>query len=155
VNDDLGRFHMNTAIAALMEMTNVLSLTVQDAAFRPMPTNADGAVLRDAAERLLLLLAPMAPFLCEEAWERLGHGKTIFSQPIPVHDPEAVTVDTVTVVVQVGGKVRGRLDIPVGASEDAVRALALADENVTRHLGGKPPRKVIYVPGKVLNLVAG
>jgi leucyl-tRNA synthetase len=154
VNADLDAFQMNTAIAALMEHMNALSLALQDPAFRPEPGNPDGAVLREAIDRHLVLLAPMAPFIAEELWERTGHTGTIFHASLPKHDERALAVDTVTVVVQVGGKVRGRLDVPAGSTQDHVLALALADVNVSRHLGGKNPRHVVYVPGKLLNLVA-
>ena len=95
----------------------------------------------------------MAPFITEELWERTGHSGSILHASIPKHDPEAVRSDTVTVVVQVSGKVRARLEVPVSATESQVKELALADENVVRHLEGKSPRRAIYVPGKLLNLV--
>ena len=153
VNTDLERFQMNTAIAALMELVNVLSLAMQDASFAPGKGNASGAVLREAVDALLVLLAPMAPFITEQLWERTGHSGSIFHASIPKHDPEAVRADTVTVVVQVSGKVRARLEVPVSADETQVRELALADENVLRHLEGKALRRAVYVPGKLLNLV--
>jgi leucyl-tRNA synthetase len=153
VNADLDRFQMNTAIAALMELTNTLSLTLQDEGFRPAPDAADGAALREAVDSLLVLLAPMAPFLTEELWEDTGHEGTIFHAAIPRHDPAALVRETFTLVVQVGGKLRARLEAPVGATEEAAVALALGDPNVAGHLGGKSPRKTIYVPGKLLNLV--
>jgi leucyl-tRNA synthetase len=153
VNADLDRFHMNTAIAALMEHTNLLSLAAQDSRFQPTPGNADGAALREAVDRQLVLLAPMAPFIAEELWERVGHERSVFRAPIPGFDPEVVRVDTAVVVVQVGGKVRAKLEVPSTADEAEVTALALADANVTKHLGGKDPKKVIYVPQKLVNLV--
>jgi leucyl-tRNA synthetase len=153
VNSDLDRFHMNTAIAALMELSNGLSLALQDPAFRPAPDRPAGAVLRHAAESLLVLLAPMAPFITEELWSRLGHSGSIFRTPVPTHDPEAIRVESAVVVVQIAGKVRARLEVPLGLDRDTILARALEDENVSRHLGGKDPRKVIYVPDKLLNLV--
>jgi leucyl-tRNA synthetase len=153
VNGDLERFQMNTAIAALMEHVNTLSLVIQNDAFKAEPRTAAGAVLREAVDRHLVLLAPFAPFVAEELWERTGHADTVFRAQIPAHDPQAVKTDTVTVIFQVGGKVRGRLEVPAGAGEAEVTALALADENVTRHLGGQRPRRTVYVPGKLLNLV--
>jgi leucyl-tRNA synthetase len=153
VNADLNRFQMNTAIAALMELVNALSLALQDGGFEPRPGNPDGAALREAVDALLALLAPMAPFIAEELWERTGHAGGVFHAGIPRHDPEAVRSDTAIVVVQVLGKVRARLEVPIAATEDEVKALALADENVSRHLNGKMPRRAIYVPGKLLNLV--
>ena len=155
VNEDLERFEMNTAIAALMELTNTLSVTLQDAGFTPAPDTADGAVLREAVDALLVLAAPMAPFLCEELWERTGHSGSIFHAPIPKHDPRALERDTFLLVVQVAGKVRARLTAPSGATAEEAKALALADERIRQHLGGKPPAKAIYVPGKLLNLVPG
>jgi leucyl-tRNA synthetase len=155
VNEDLDRFQMNTAIASLMELTNTLSLTVQDADFRPAPEDADGAALREAVDRLLVLLAPMAPFVSEELWERTGHGGTVFHASIPGHDPAALRRDTFTLVVQVGGKLRARVEAPVEATREEAVALALAEENVREHLGGKAPAKVIYVPRKLVNLVPG
>ncbi len=153
VNEDLDRFQMNTAIAALMELTNTLSVTVQDPAFRPDPAHADGAVLREAVDALLILAAPMAPFICEELWERTGHAETVFHHPVPRHDPAAIRRDTYTLVVQVAGKVRARLEVPVSADRERALQLALAEENVREHLGGQPPAKVIFVPGKLVNLV--
>jgi leucyl-tRNA synthetase len=153
VNGDLERFQMNTAIATLMEHVNALSLVLQNESFGAEPGNAAGAVLREAVDRLLVLLAPFAPFLAEELWERTGHADTVFRARIPRHDPEAMKTDTVIVIVQVGGKVRGRLEVPLTATEAELTALALADENVSRHLGGKSPGRIVYVPGKLLNLV--
>jgi len=153
VNSDLERFQMNTAISAMMELVNVLSLAVQDPSFAPNKTNASGAVLREAIDALLVLLAPMAPFITEELWERTSHSGSILHASIPKYDPEAIRADTVTVIVQVSGKVRARLEVPASATESQVKDLALADENVLRHLEGKSLRRAIYVPGKLLNLV--
>ena len=153
VNSDLSGFQMNTAIAALMEHANTLSLALQDPSFTPAPDHADGAVLREAVDRLIVLLAPMAPFIGEELWERTGHAGTVFLQALPVHDPAALARDTFTLVVQVAGKVRARIETPVSAGEEDAKRLALADPHVQEHLGGKEPRKVIYVPGKLVNLV--
>ncbi len=155
VNEDLDRFSMNTAIAALMELVNTMSLAVQNPEFRPQPGSADGAALREAVDRLLVLLAPMAPFVAEELWERTGHGGSIFREAIPRHDPDALRRESFLLIVQVLGKVRARIEVPVGAAEAQVRALALADPNVRQHLGGKDPAKAVYVPGKLLNLVPG
>jgi leucyl-tRNA synthetase len=155
VNDDLNRFSMNTAIAALMELINTMSLAVQNPGFEPGPATADGAALRESVDRLLVLLAPMAPFVAEELWERTGHRGSIFAQPIPTHDAAAVRRESFTLIVQILGKVRARIEVPVGAAEADVRALALADANVRQHLGGTDPAKIIYVPGKLLNIVPG
>jgi leucyl-tRNA synthetase len=95
----------------------------------------------------------MAPFITEDLWSRLGHSGSIFRTPVPTHDPEAIRVESAVVVVQIAGKVRARLEVPLGLDRDTILARALEDENVSRHLGGKDPRKVIYVPDKLLNLV--
>ncbi len=155
VNEDLERFQMNTAIAALMELVNVLSITVQDPGFGPAPGNAGGAALREAVDNALVLLAPMAPFISEELWARTGHRESIFRAPVPVHDPAALVRDSFTLVVQVAGKVRARIEAPAAADRDQAIRLALADPNVQEHLGGKTPAKLIYVPGKLVNLVPG
>jgi leucyl-tRNA synthetase len=153
VNAHLGRFEMNTAIAACMEQVNAIYLAVQAPGFAPRPDTADGAALREAADRLLVLLAPMAPFICEELWERTGHAGTVFRQPIPQHDSTALARASFTLVVQVTGKVRARIEVSVGATEAEAIARALADPNVRQHLGERPPAQVIYVPGRLINLV--
>jgi leucyl-tRNA synthetase len=140
------RFHFNTAIAAAMELANEL------AAFQPQ--DEDGRqVFREAVDALLKLLAPMVPHVAEELWEALGHATALAYTPWPAWDDAALRKDTVLVVVQVSGKVRGRLEVPSGASEEVVRAAAVADENVARHLEGKTLVKAVYIPGRLLNLV--
>jgi leucyl-tRNA synthetase len=108
---------------------------------------------REALKKYLVMLAPMAPHVCEEMWRALGHNKSIHLEPWPKFDPELIKEDTVTVVVQVNGKVRDRLQVSADASEEQVREMALASEAVKRHLGGKQPRKIIYVPAKMLSIV--
>jgi leucyl-tRNA synthetase len=147
VTTDCERFGFNTAIAKCREL------------FRALETYAaqsDGRadLLRLGTERALLLMSPLMPHLCEELWSRLGHTDSIFKQPWPKADPSALEISEVTIVVQIKGKVRGRVTVPVGADEAAVVAAAEADPNVARHLEGKTVRKVIHVPDKMLNLVA-
>jgi leucyl-tRNA synthetase len=100
------------------------------------------------------MLAPMAPHIGEELWRELGHDKSVHLEAWPAYDPALARDELVRVVVQINGKVRDRLQVPAGATEEANTALALASESVQRHLDGKPPRKIIYVPDKLLSIVA-
>jgi leucyl-tRNA synthetase len=129
----------NTAISQMMVFVNEMN----QREVRP----------RAVLEPFLLLLAPYAPHLAEEIWRRLGHADTLAYEPWPAADERYLAVETVTVVVQVNGKLRDRLAVPAGADEAAVRELALASEKVAPHLAGKRIVKAVYVPGKLLNLV--
>ena len=101
----------------------------------------------------MLLLSPMVPHICHSLWRALGHARAVVDEHWPVADEAALAADTVEIVVQVNGKVRGRVSVPADASEDAVKAAALAEDNVSRHLAGKTVRRVIIVPGKLVNVV--
>ncbi|WP_173083118.1 leucine--tRNA ligase [Fundidesulfovibrio magnetotacticus] len=144
-----GQFQFNTAIAAIMELVNFLFANVE--ALRA----EDPRAVSSAVNTLLAALSPMAPHVCEELWEMIGHKTLLADQPWPAHDPAALATDTVTVVVQVLGKLRGKIEVAADADEDAVKQAALAEENVARHIAGKTVRKVIYVPGKLVNVVVG
>ncbi len=143
------RFKFNTAIAAIMEMSNHLQ-----ALEAPFTDNQRG-LLRESLDAVARLLGPFAPHIAEELWTRLGHTETILRSGWPELDPDALVQDEVTLVVQVNGKVRGRVAVPSGASEEEAQAAALGDDNVRRHTDGKTVRKVIHVPDKLLNLVVG
>ena len=143
------RFKFNTAIAATMEMVNHLQGLAG-----PFTDNQQ-ALLRESLEALARLLGPFAPHISEELWTRLGHTQSILRSGWPDADPDALAQDEVTVVVQVNGKLRGRISLATGSGEEDATAAALADENVCRHTDGKTVRKVIYVPDKLLNLVVG
>jgi leucyl-tRNA synthetase len=112
-----------------------------------------GCAMRDAVEPLLVMLAPYAPHLAEELWALLGHTRTIFQASWPRYDPRLAAAGDVEVVVQVNGKVRGRVTVSRGASEARVIELALQDEAVKKFVDGKQVRKTIYVPDRLLNLV--
>ncbi|MDX1681780.1 MAG: class I tRNA ligase family protein, partial [Phycisphaeraceae bacterium] len=140
VTDDMERLSYNTAIAALIELNNAL-------------VQLD-TVPRAVAEPLVLLLAPMAPHITEELWRRLGHEETLARAPWPEADPDALVQETVELPVQVNGKVRGHIDVPADADQDAIEAAAREAENVQEHLAGKEVRKVIVVPGRLVNIVA-
>jgi leucyl-tRNA synthetase len=142
VTDHIERLRFNTALAALMDQLNYI---------QKLAPNDLG---RFALESYIVLLAPMAPHITEELWRALGHADSVHLESWPLYDPELTRDETVTVVVQVNGKVRDRLQLEAGTPEEEVRRLALQREAVTRHLGGKVPAKVIYVPDKLVNIVA-
>ncbi|HVH17072.1 MAG TPA: leucine--tRNA ligase, partial [Myxococcota bacterium] len=139
VTEDLEAMRFNTAISKLMVYARDV---VRDA---PLP--------RRAAEVLVLLLSPMAPHLGEELWQRLGHTKTLAYEPWPTADPALLVDETVNLVVQVNGKKRDEIRVAADAPEEVVREAALSLESVRRHLDGRAPKKVIVVPGRLVNVV--
>jgi leucyl-tRNA synthetase len=145
---DLERWSYNHAVSIAMESVNTLYRYVQD------PAGARRATLDFAVDRLLLLLAPMTPHITAELWElRHGEGASVHAQSWPVADPAMLATETVTLVVQVNGKLRDRIEVDAGANEAAVVAAALASPKVAEHLAGREPRKVIARPPKLVNLV--
>jgi leucyl-tRNA synthetase len=139
VTEDLEALRFNTAISALMILLNALEEA------KPLP--------RVAAEPFVILLAPFAPHLAEELWARLGHRESIVSSRWPVVDPAALHTAEVLLVVQVNGKVRARITVSAAASEEDVKAAALADEQVRKHLDGQTVKQVIVVPKRLVNIV--
>jgi leucyl-tRNA synthetase len=142
VTDHVERLRFNTALAALMDQLNYL--------VKLAPEEAG----RFAFETYVVMLAAMAPHITEEMWRALGHRESVHLQPWPKFSEELARDETVTVVVQINGKVRDRLQVGAGTPEDEVRAMAFGSDAVARHLGGKTPKKVIYVPNKLLSIVA-
>ncbi len=140
------RFHFNTAVSAMMELVNELTSFKAD-------SDTDRAVFREAVNALVTLLCPMVPHFSEELWEELGGEGQLLNAKWPDYDEAALAQDSMVVMVQINGKVRGKLEIPTGASQEDVEATAKADANVSKHLDGKKIVKVIYVPGKILNIV--
>jgi leucyl-tRNA synthetase len=141
VTDDLEALKFNTAIAQMMVFVNeVMKLDT-----RP----------RAILEPFVLLLSPFAPHLGEELWHRLGHRQSLAYETWPSYDPARIVEDTVTLAVQVNGKLRATLDLPRGVDQQAAHAAALADERIRKYVNGAQVRKVIYVPDKLLNLVVG
>ncbi|WP_186290560.1 leucine--tRNA ligase [Gordonia zhaorongruii] len=140
VRDDFANLRTNTAVAKLIELTNHLTKTYPDGAPRA------------AVERVVLMLAPLAPHLAEELWSRLGNEGSLAHGPFPEVDDQYLTEDSVEVPVQVKGKVRSRINVAADADEATVVAAALADEKIAALLDGEP-RKVIYVPGRMVNVV--
>ena len=147
VSDDIGRRQtFNTAIAAIMELMNRLTRA-------PQESESDRALLQEALGAVTLLLAPITPHICHELWPLLGGQGELLTQPWPAVDSSALVEDEKLVVVQVNGKVRGRLTVAADISEAAILELAQGDEHVAKFLAEGAIRKVIYVPGKLLNLV--
>lgn len=146
VGGDIERFHFNTMIAALMELTNFLTRVKETGAV----SEADW---REAIDSLLLLLAPAVPHIADELWERTGHEGSIHSQDWPEWDEELARDEEVTLIVQVNGKLRDRITVPATISEDDARQLAQGSPKVKAHTEGKQLVKAIYVPGKLVNLV--
>jgi leucyl-tRNA synthetase len=147
VTTDVGRRRtFNTAIAAVMELMNAVA--------RFDDRSPQGrAVVQEALEIVVLVLSPVVPHACHALWRELGHAGAVVDERWPGPDPLALERASVEVVVQVNGKLRGRVTVPAGADEATVRAAALADPNVQRFMEGKPMRKFVYVPGKLANVV--
>ena len=146
VSQDLQDLSFNTAIAAQMELVNDLYRIKAE----------DNYVATDwqwALETLLQLLAPFAPHIAEELWQQLGHKESIHLSKWPVHDEKYLVQDTITIVIQVNGRLRGEVQVASDAGEETVVAAAKANEKVAGYLEGQTIRKTIYVPGKLVNFV--
>ena len=146
VERDVESFKFNTALAGLMEFTNSLNSAWE-------AKNVDSGTWNDAVEKLLVLLAPMAPHITEELWERAGHTTSIHNEPLPEYDADLAADEMIELVVQVNGRVRATIELPVDVSEEDAKEAAMASENVRRHTDGKQVVKTIYVPGRLVNLV--
>ncbi|GLO50968.1 leucine--tRNA ligase [Pseudomonas putida] len=145
---DVGQFHkFNTAIAQVMTVMNVLEKA-------PQATEQDRALLQEGLEAVTLLLAPITPHISHELWQQLGHQQAVIDASWPAVDEAALVQDTVTLVVQVNGKLRGQVEMPAAASREEIEAAARSNENVLRFIDGLTIRKVIVVPGKLVNIVA-
>jgi leucyl-tRNA synthetase len=143
---DMEELSFNTAIAGIMELLNAL----QD--FKP-ETQADYKVLKEALELILFMLYPITPHICEELWNALGNQRLMVFYTFPQPDPEALKEEEVEVAVQVNGKLKAVIKVPVDAQEDTVKSIALAQEKVAKALENKKLQKVIYVKNKLINLV--
>jgi len=145
---DIGQYHkFNTAIAQVMTVMNVLEKASQ-------ATEQDRALLQEGLEAVTLLLAPITPHISHELWQQLGHAGSVIDAAWPSVDEQALVQDTITLVVQVNGKLRGQVEMPAAASREEVEAAARSNENVLRFIDGLTIRKVIVVPGKLVNIVA-
>ena len=143
------RWHFNSAIAQIMELTNAIY------AAEPFQEGVRPEIQKEVLELVTLMLAPMTPHLAEELWEMLGHKNGLWTVSWPAFNPDLAKEEEVEIVVQVSGRMRGKVKVPAGAAQQDVLQLAQSEAGVTAHLDGKKIVKVIYVPDKLLNIVAG
>ena len=150
VDEDLASFRLNRAVARVRELTNAIADSAGTGAY-----DRDGGpwALREALEAAVLLLGPMMPHLAEELWQQLGHDRFVIDSAWPEVDQGLIVDDTVTVAVQVNGKLRATIVLPRNVDRAAAEQAALADGNIERLLAGRPPRKVIVVPNRIVNVV--
>jgi leucyl-tRNA synthetase len=148
VTTDLRDFQFNTMVAALIEFRNGLWPLRNEPIARTV-------VWREALETLVLLMAPSTPYVAEELWERLGRPYSVHQQPWPIADPGLTRQEEAEIVVQINGKVRDKLVVPVDLAETEATNLALARDRVREQVGDRTPQRVIYVPGRLINIVLG
>jgi leucyl-tRNA synthetase len=148
VTEDIDRFHFNTAVSAIMELVNAIYQF--DA-----KTGRGGAVLREAIETAITLLSPFVPHIAEELWRTLGKTESMVQTPWPEFDPAATVEEMILVVIQVNGKLRDRMSVPISLGEEDVKEAALSRDRVRGSTGGKQIKRVIVIPGKLVNVVCG
>ena len=149
VTEDMdGAFHFNSAIAQIMELSNA----IDDAAIIAGSTEQHKAVYYAATENLILLLSPFSPHVAEELWAELGNPPSILRAKWPDIDRAALARDEIEMVIQVNGKIRGRITVPTGMGAKELEAKALADEQVQKFIDGKTVRKLVVVPGRLINI---
>jgi leucyl-tRNA synthetase len=147
ISDDLGRrYTFNTAVAASMELLNAINKFDDD-------SETGRSVVKEALEAVVLMLSPMVPHICHALWEQLGHTTALIDEAWPSLDEAALVSDLVEIVIQVNGKLRGRISVSVDASKDSIAEQALADPNVQRFIGDSEVRKTIVVPGRLVSIV--
>jgi leucyl-tRNA synthetase len=147
VSDDIGRRHtFNTAIAAVMELMNAIAKVNDD-------SEQARAVVQESLELIVLMLSPITPHICHRLWQLLGHETAIVDMDWPQVDAAALVQDQIDLLVQVKGKLRAKISVAAEADQQAVEGVAFADENVQRFTQGKEVRKVILVPGRLVNIV--
>ena len=147
VGEDIESFKFNTAIAAMMEFSNALNQAWER-------KDVDSEVWNESVKALALMMSPITPFLAEEIWERLGHPYSVHQRDWPAWDPDLAADEMITLVVQVNGRLRDRIEVPADISEPDAREKALASARVKARTDGKTIRRVIYVPGRLVNVVA-
>ena len=150
VSDDIdGRFHFNTAIAAIMELSNALSAASQDDSI----AKNGAAIIKEGLETMILLLAPFVPHITSELWQQLGHAERVDEVSWPSYSSAALEEEQLLIVVQVDGKVRGKLTVPADITQERIQSAALADDKVAAFLDGKKVKRVVYVPRRLVNVV--
>ena len=146
VSEDLDdEIQLNTAISELMKLSNTITASE--------PDRLSPAILKEAMSGLIRLLAPFAPHIAEEFWNRLGGSGSVHQQSWPSVDPSALIQDTISIVIQVKGKVRGSMQVPAEADKETLESMALSSDVAKKWLEGAQPKRVIVVPGKLVNLV--
>jgi leucyl-tRNA synthetase len=146
VTEDIEAFKFNTALASMMKYNNYL--------LKAKRTPVHGTEAWEEAMRsLVLMMAPLMPHVSEELWERMGGPYSVHTQPWPAYDEDLAADEIITLVVQIDGRLRARLDVPADVTEEEAREAALADDNVQRHLEGEEVERMIYVPGRLVNFV--
>jgi len=147
VSDDLERRHtFNTAIAAVMELMNGLA---KEQGADPASRN----LMQEALENIVLLLSPIVPHICHELWRELRPGTELFEQPWPEADKSALVQDEVKLIVQVNGKLRGQINVAKDTDRSAIEKIALENEQIQKFIDGKNIKKIIVVPGRLINIV--
>jgi leucyl-tRNA synthetase len=150
-NDIADNFHFNTAISAIMELSNTLHSFLDSTDIKADSNEA--IVLRYAFETMVHLLAPMTPHICEEFWQNLGHTDSVFRHALPEANPEYAKADMATLVIQINSKIRAKIEIPADATEKEITKLALSNDRIESLIEGKTPRKVIVIQNKLVNIV--
>ncbi len=151
VGEDVGnRYQFNTAIAAIMELVNEIYIVKEEL----MQTENGKIILSSAIATVITLLTPITPHICEEFWHDLGNAGTIGEQAWPVWSEDALQKDVLTIVIQINGKLRGKIEVSSKATKEEIEKEALAESNIAKHLEGLTLRKVIVIPGKLVNIVA-
>ena len=151
VTDDVERFHFNTAIAAVMELHNTVNALSEE----ELEQDGNAALVKAALETEVMLLAPFVPHVASELWQRLGHRESLADVAWPEHSEAALVQETRLIVVQVNGKLRGKISVPADAAKEDIESAALADPKVAGFLDGRPVKRVIQVPGRLVNIVIG
>jgi len=147
VNDDIGRrYTFNTAIAAVMEMINALARADLD-------NDNDHAIMREGIETAALLLSPIVPHITDALWKELGHDEPLINAAWPKSDPDALEQNEIEMVIQVNGKLRSKITVAKTADQKQIETLAVEDENIKRNIEGKTIRKIIVIPGRLVNIV--
>jgi leucyl-tRNA synthetase len=148
VLQDLESWQFNTALSGLMEYNNGLIKIAQDT-----PAVQASVAWREALDTMLVLLAPLSPHITEELWQITGHETSIHIETLPIYDAALAVDDLVTLVVQINGKLRERIDIPADMGEEEVKQTVLSAPKIAAAISGATPKKIIYVPGKLVNIV--
>lgn len=154
VTDDIeDRFHFNTAIASIMELVNFLYKFEETANKYERWDDLSKSVLREAIEVLIMLLYPFVPHISEEIWQSLGNTAGLTYRQWPAYDPHAAKDKAITVVIQINGKVRSRLEVSPGLTQENLKGMAVNDTKIKSWIAGQPVKKVIVVPDKLVNIV--